>query len=308
MKNYLKAKQSTFDILIKSPLIVFFSKKKSSSIKLVNKINQKDIKATLVDTLKELLKLLKSQRTLMVIIDDDLVTEYGAKAYFLYGFLSLTKVPIVLVIGDEEKLNKIEDINFDTVISETTPIEEKLDEIDVFCEACKIILTSEDRVRMFSDTNLNSDELQLKIQQELQQKNRRISSLYMQILEYKNILKKCYSDWESLNLSMDDDDVRKYHFSLKSLTHDVRNEWDIFSEHFVEVHPSFFKKLTNIAPELSEENLKMCAYIKMGISNTEIANYMNILHASVKRAQLRIKKKLNLPENKTLRKYIYELE
>lgn len=308
MTNIFKTRLTKFEGLIKEPLIVFFAKKSASSFKIVNQINQEDLKATLVDTVKDLLKILKSRRTLMVILDEKQVLQSDVGPDFLYGFLSLTNIPIVMVIGDEERLNKVQDVNFDAIISEKAPLEEKLDEINVFCEACKIILASEDRARKFSDTNLTSDELKGNIQQELQQKNRRISSLYIQILEYKNILKKCFADWESLELSMNDDHIRKFHFSLRSLTQNVKNEWDIFSEHFVEVHPSFFKKLSEKAPELSEENLKMCAYIRMGISNNEIASYMNIQHGSVKRAQLRIKKKLGLPQNQTLRKYITELE
>lgn len=306
--NNFNTRLATFDGLIRKPLIVFFTKKNASSIKLVNQINKKEIKATLIDTLKDFVKLLKYQRTLMVILEEELVLNSNIDADFLYGFLSLTKIPIVLIIGNEERLQTVRDINFDSIISRTRTLQEKIDEIDVYCEACKIILSSEDRTRKFADINLTSDELQTQIQQELQQKNRRISTLYIQILEYKNILKKCFADWESLELSIKDENIRKFHYGLKSLTQDVKNEWNIFSEHFVEVHPSFFEHLTAIAPELSEENLKMCAYIKMGISNNEIANYMNILHGSVKRAQLRIKKKLNLPQNKTLRKYITELK
>lgn len=306
--NNFNTRLTTFGGLIRKPLIVFFTKKNASSIKLVNQINQKEIKATLIDTLKDFVKLLKSERTLMVILDEEQVLNSNIDPDFLYGFLSLTKIPIVLIIGNEERLQSVKDINFDSIISRTRTLQEKIDEIDVYCEACKIILSSEDRAHKFADINLTSDELQTQIQQELQQKNRRISSLYIQILEYKNILKKCFADWESLELSIKDENIRKFHFSLKSLTQDVKNEWNIFSEHFVEVHPSFFEHLNNKAPDLSEENLKMCAYIKMGISNNEIANYMNILHGSVKRAQLRIKKKLNLPQNKTLRKYITELK
>ena len=43
----------------------------------------------------------------------------------------------------------------------------------------------------------------------------------------------------------------------------IDNEWDKFKMHFEKVHPNFFEKLKQKCPDLTDENLKLCAYIKM---------------------------------------------
>ena len=44
------------------------------------------------------------------------------------------------------------------------------------------------------------------------------------------------------------------------------NNWDKFKMHFEEVHPSFFTKLKEKHPNLTENELRLCAYCKMNIS------------------------------------------
>ena len=240
----------------------------------------------------------------MLILEHELVEKSHLSADFFYGLLSIIKIPITIGMGKEEVLSSFKSIDFDYVLDDESSTDQIVKELAVYCEACKIIQESKDRIKQFTDFNFNSEQLHEKIQEELQNKNRRISSLYMQILEYKNRLKRSYQEWEALGFSLSNDKVRRFHSSLKQYAKDVDNDWDLFSEHFVEVHPSFFNDLKNLASNLSNENLKMCAYIKIGMNNHEIANYMNILVSSVKRSQVRIKGKLKLPKQTSLRKYI----
>jgi DNA-binding NarL/FixJ family response regulator len=96
----------------------------------------------------------------------------------------------------------------------------------------------------------------------------------------------------------------KYNNNLKLNLATTNQDWEEFYGYFVQIDPSFFKTLKAHSTELTHENLKMCAYIKMGFSNNDIADQMNILESSVKRAQTRIKKKLSLNPEQTLRKFI----
>ena len=87
----------------------------------------------------------------------------------------------------------------------------------------------------------------------------------------------------------------------------VDEEWSNFKMHFDKVHPHFFKKLMKICPDLTEENLKMCAYVKMGMTTKQIAQLLNIADSSVIISRHRIKKKLNLEEKESLGNYINNL-
>ncbi len=85
--------------------------------------------------------------------------------------------------------------------------------------------------------------------------------------------------------------------NLNNLIDDnIRNEndWEMFKLHFEEVHPNFFLNLKKEHPSLTQNNLKLCAYIKIGLSNKEISRIFNVNPDSIKTAKKRLKKKLNL--------------
>lgn len=74
----------------------------------------------------------------------------------------------------------------------------------------------------------------------------------------------------------------------------VENDWEVFKLHFEEVHPAFFKSLKEQFPELTQNNLKLCAYIKIGLTNKEIARILAVEPESIKSAKKRLKKKLSI--------------
>jgi len=87
----------------------------------------------------------------------------------------------------------------------------------------------------------------------------------------------------------------------------VDEEWENFKMHFDKVHPQFFKKLKKLCNDLTEENLKMSAYIKMGMTTKQIAHLLNIADSSVIISRHRIKKKLELADKENLITFINSL-
>lgn len=71
-------------------------------------------------------------------------------------------------------------------------------------------------------------------------------------------------------------------------------EWEKFKIHFDKVHPEFFIKLKKSCPELTENELHLCSYIRIGIRTKEIAEMLSVTPASVATSRYRIKKKLQL--------------
>ena len=84
----------------------------------------------------------------------------------------------------------------------------------------------------------------------------------------------------------------------------IDDEWENFKMHFDNVHPHFFAKLKQLCDDLTEENLKMCAYIKIGMSNKQIAQLLHIKHTSVIVNHHCLKKKLQLPEKENFRHFV----
>ncbi|MDL2256861.1 tetratricopeptide repeat protein [Bacteroidales bacterium OttesenSCG-928-I14] len=84
----------------------------------------------------------------------------------------------------------------------------------------------------------------------------------------------------------------------------VDNEWKSFKIHFEKVHPSFFDKLKQHSAELTENNLRICAYFRIGMSTKQIAQILHISPGSVFLNRHRLKKKLGLREEDDLDDFI----
>lgn len=70
--------------------------------------------------------------------------------------------------------------------------------------------------------------------------------------------------------------------------------WEQFVGHFVQVAPHFFENLKQYGPHLTPNEIKLCAYIRIGLSSKQIAQLLNLSQESVNKNRYRLRKKLNL--------------
>jgi AraC family chitin signaling transcriptional activator len=91
----------------------------------------------------------------------------------------------------------------------------------------------------------------------------------------------------------------------KHLNHS--GNWDLFKEAFDNADAEFFKKINAVHPELSPNDLKLCAYLRLNLSTKEIAPLFNISVRSVEIKRYRLRKKLGLDSNENLTNYILNL-
>jgi tetratricopeptide (TPR) repeat protein len=87
----------------------------------------------------------------------------------------------------------------------------------------------------------------------------------------------------------------------------IDKEWENFKMHFDKVHPHFFEKLKQLCSNLTEENLKVCAYFKIGMTTKQIAQLLHIVPRSIIISRHRLKKKLQLPDNEDIDDFIRSL-
>ena len=83
------------------------------------------------------------------------------------------------------------------------------------------------------------------------------------------------------------------------------DEWEIFEYNFNQVHEEFFHQLTLLYSNLTNKDLKICAYIKMNLLNKEIAPLLNISVRGVETHRYRLKRKLILKNNENLTNFLH---
>lgn len=84
----------------------------------------------------------------------------------------------------------------------------------------------------------------------------------------------------------------------------IEQAWDNFTLHFEKVHPDFFNKLSAECKGLTKNDLRLCAYFRIGIAPKEIAQILNISPDSIRIHRFRIKKKLNLGDDGDFDRFI----
>jgi DNA-binding CsgD family transcriptional regulator len=82
------------------------------------------------------------------------------------------------------------------------------------------------------------------------------------------------------------------------------NEWEYIKQHFEAVHPDFFVKLKEKAPDLTENDLHLCVYFSIGMTSKQIAQILSVLPKTVNTARYRMKKKIGLMENESLEDFL----
>lgn len=80
-----------------------------------------------------------------------------------------------------------------------------------------------------------------------------------------------------------------------------------FLTRFKEVYPDFYQKIMDYDFDLTDYDLKLCAYMRLNISSKEIAQYENITVRAAEARKYRLKKKLELSTETDLNKWIVDL-
>ncbi|WP_172675908.1 tetratricopeptide repeat protein [Croceitalea dokdonensis] len=100
-----------------------------------------------------------------------------------------------------------------------------------------------------------------------------------------------------------------YQQLITSINFDLQddNNWENFARYFEEVHKDFNSKVTKKYPEVTSNELRLMALLKMNLSSKEIANILNISIPGIKKARQRLRKKMNLSTSDSLENAILSI-
>lgn len=84
-------------------------------------------------------------------------------------------------------------------------------------------------------------------------------------------------------------------------------EWTDFNVHFESINTHFYHRLKQAFPDISPNDLKLCALIKLNLSIKELSAILNISPDSVKTARYRLRKKFQLGTEANLTDFILSI-
>ncbi|ARV08020.1 LuxR family transcriptional regulator [Polaribacter sp. SA4-10] len=145
---------------------------------------------------------------------------------------------------------------------------------------------------------LNND----KLRSDIESKNRELASSTMSIIkknEFLNTIKTELIKGGEMNI------VKVVRIIDKDLNN--TDDWAMFQEAFNNADKKFLKKVKSKHPELTPNDLRLCAYLRLNLSSKEIAPLLNISPRSVEVKRYRLRKKMGLPHDSNLTNYILEI-
>jgi ligand-binding sensor domain-containing protein/DNA-binding CsgD family transcriptional regulator len=149
-----------------------------------------------------------------------------------------------------------------------------------------------------------------KLENEVNFKNKELAITTMHLTQRGKLLLRIKEDLYALQKPEDDEKKAEKIKGLLKLLDDTEKsdaDWDQFSLHFDQVHTNFLSILKQKFPHLSQNDLKMSAYLKMNLSSKEIAQLMGITIRGVEVGRYRLRKKLNLASEVNLFDYLLEV-
>ena len=160
------------------------------------------------------------------------------------------------------------------------------------------------QLQIIEQNNLLQEHEQLKLQlkrktielankaKEDEEKNRFILSIKEKLEEGKSSPFESKKKWNEIQLLLDS------YLKVDDPTFEIQMD---------ELHQDFFRRLKEKYPSLSTNDLRLCAYIKIGLNSKEIAEIMSILPSSIFISRSRIRKKMALNESEDLFEILNQL-
>jgi DNA-binding CsgD family transcriptional regulator len=91
-------------------------------------------------------------------------------------------------------------------------------------------------------------------------------------------------------------------------TREIDNLWKEFEVHFNQTHPGFYKILTNKYPELTQNEVRLCAFLKLNLNTKEIAQITQKTPRSIEVMRSRIRQKMDLERDVNIGQMLTKLQ
>ncbi|WP_460432567.1 ligand-binding sensor domain-containing protein [Arachidicoccus ginsenosidivorans] len=176
----------------------------------------------------------------------------------------------------------------------------------------RLLLTKRMREEIAMQRQKNEHEIlllkQAQLSEEVVHKSEDLAKIAMDLIKKKNILKKLKAHLQSIKDSQAIEDIhahiQKISKVLEKNAKDEENEWHLFDNGFNKVHEDFFDRLIKAYPELTAQDLRLAAYLRMNLTTKEIAPLLNISTRGVEIKRYRLRKKIHLDEHENLNDYM----
>lgn len=141
-----------------------------------------------------------------------------------------------------------------------------------------------------------------KLRNDIEGKNRELATSTMSIIKKNEFL----NDIKNELMNGGEKCISKV---IRIIDKDLNNtdDWKMFQEAFNNADKKFLRKIKTKHPDLTPNDLRLCAYLRLNLSSKEIAPLLNISPRSVEVKRYRLRKKMQLDHDINLTNYIIDI-
>ncbi len=146
-----------------------------------------------------------------------------------------------------------------------------------------------------------------KVDAELAFKKKELTTHALHLAKKNEVLESLKQKAETLK--KEESSKNGYQQLISTINFDLQddNNWENFSRYFEEVHKDFNSNVKTKYPQVTPNELRLLALLKMNLSSKEIANILNISQEGIKKARYRLRKKLNIQTEDSLQDLVLSL-
>jgi len=148
------------------------------------------------------------------------------------------------------------------------------------------------------------------VEEELQFKNKQMASQALMMMQKNKMLQGLHESIQDAKKEPLEKMPQFLNIFKNQINHNLQSEkdWELFKLYFEQVNKTFFRNLETINPELTQNDLRLAALIKLRFNIKEAASVLNLAPNSIKGARSRLRIKLHLENSEDLALFIAGIE
>ena len=144
-----------------------------------------------------------------------------------------------------------------------------------------------------------------RLRTELDFKNKELATKALFLIQKDEIIKKTIARLNKITKFETSEISNKIVELIQELHFNHKDErWKEFEAHFEKVHKDFYDRLQSAHPDLTTNEKKLCAFIRLNLSTKEVGALTQQSLKSIEVARFRLRQKMNLLQNENLNAYI----
>ncbi len=148
------------------------------------------------------------------------------------------------------------------------------------------------------------------LEEDVIHKSKELANYTMLLVKKRELLSEMLDELKGLKESVRSDASKQIVRDLiKKINANLQNEEHIqvFEANFERVHHEFFAQLKSTFSDLTQKELQLCAFVRMNLTNKEIASILNISVRGVETARYRLRKRLGMSHEQDMAAFLEKL-